>query len=134
MSEESVGAVRKVFAAFNQHDPDLLVGSLAEDCIADWSASIGPDKGVYRGRAEVRAFYEGLLSAWADVRWEPLEMLELDGARVLSVNRLSGRGRGSGVEVAGSGAIIWTVRNGEVADLRLFQNKHEALEAAGLSE
>jgi hypothetical protein len=35
--------------------------------------------------------------------------------------------------VSAKGATIWTVRDGEVAAVKLYQSKAEALEAAGLS-
>jgi hypothetical protein len=36
------------------------------------------------------------------------------------------RGRGSGVEVEGHGAQLWTARDGLLARMRLFQSREEA--------
>jgi hypothetical protein len=44
------------------------------------------------------------------------------------------RGRGSGVEVDAVGAQLWTIRNGKVRSVKLYQSKADALEAAGPSE
>lgn len=134
MSRENVEVVRRLFDAWNQGDPELLVSHLASDAEADWSEAIGPAGGrVYRGRTEVKAFYEGFLDAWGEAHWEPLEILGLDEERVLSVNRMSARGRHSGIDATASAAVIWTVRDGRIARAKLFQSEQEALEAAGPS-
>jgi ketosteroid isomerase-like protein len=44
------------------------------------------------------------------------------------------RGRGSGVEAEMSQGHLCTVQNGRVTRVELFENKHKALEAAGLEE
>ena len=135
MSEEDVEIVRGVFEAFNQRDIPLLLSYAASDAVGDWSGSVGPYRDVYRGHAELKAFWEDFLDAWEEVRMEPDELQDLGDGRVLSVIRTVGLGRGSGVEVtATGGTIIWTIRNGKIVHSKLFQGKDEALEAAGLSE
>jgi ketosteroid isomerase-like protein len=43
------------------------------------------------------------------------------------------RGR-DGIEVTASSTFVYTVENGEITRLRMFQEQAEALEAAGLRE
>jgi ketosteroid isomerase-like protein len=43
------------------------------------------------------------------------------------------RGR-DGIEVTARSALVYTVENGEITRLRLFQERAEAFEAVGLSE
>jgi ketosteroid isomerase-like protein len=50
------------------------------------------------------------------------------------MGRMTGKGKGSGVEVEASFAGVWTVREGRVVRWDLYSNQDEALEAAGLSE
>ena len=57
----------------------------------------------------------------------------MDEARVVVVNRVRGRGRGSGVEVDATGAQLWTITGGKVRSVKLYQSKAEALEAVGLA-
>jgi hypothetical protein len=45
--------------------------------------------------------------------------------------RLLGRGRASGVEVEALGAAVWTLRDGTVTGLTLYQTRNEALRAVG---
>jgi ketosteroid isomerase-like protein len=132
MSEENVELVRRVIDAFNRHDADLIASYIAPDGVADWSGSIAPYRGVYRGPEEWRDWLTSRLEVWSDARWEALELMELDDERVLLVVRLVAQGRDSGVEVTASSGIVWTIHGGKVARAKLFQSKEEALEAAGL--
>ena len=134
MSQENVEIVRAVVGAFNEHDPALLASYVADDGEADWSESIAPYRGIYRGPAEWREWLRLRLDAWRAARWEPIELLELDGDTVLLVTRLIAEGRDSGVQVAAKAAVIWTLRDGKIARAKLFQSKVEALQAVGLSE
>lgn len=45
-----------------------------------------------------------------------------------------GRGKGSGVEVEGDVAFVFTVRQGKLVRWQMFTSRAEALEAAGLAE
>ena len=134
MSRQNVEVVRRVVDAFNRHDPNLLASYVAEDGEADWSESIAPYRGVYRGPDEWREWLRLRLEAWRNARWEPLELAALDYQRVLLVVRLVAQGRDSGVEVTAPSAIVWTVRAGKILRAKLFQSKAEALEAASLRE
>jgi ketosteroid isomerase-like protein len=134
MSQENVEIVRRAFDAYNQRDLDLMLSDAAEDLELDWSGSRGPYRGTYRGKAEVKAFWNSFVEAWAEFRWEPLEIRVLDSDRVLSANRLTVRGSDSGVELTGHGAVLWSIRDGKVRHLKLFECMAEALEAAGLRE
>src|SRR5262245_33555668 len=134
MSEENVELVRRVFDAYNQRDLDLMLSYGTEDLTLDVSESRSPNQGVYRGEAEVRAVWKTFVDAWDQLHWEPLELQALDADRVLSANRLTARGRGSGIEMTAHGAMIWTIRDGKVSQIRMFQSKAEALEATGLEE
>jgi hypothetical protein len=58
----------------------------------------------------------------------------VDEARVIVVNRVQMRGRGSGVEVDATGVQLWTITDGKAQRVKLYQSKAEALEAAGLRE
>jgi ketosteroid isomerase-like protein len=134
MSEENVEVVSRVIDAFNRHEPDLIASYVAPEGEADWSRSLAPYRGVYRGPDEWRDWLRLRLDAWSDARWDALELTALDDDRVLLVVRLTALGRDSGVEVTASSTIIWTVRDGKIVRAELFQSKDEALEAAGLSE
>jgi ketosteroid isomerase-like protein len=134
MSQENVELVRGIIDAINRGDIDSATEAAHRDFEADWSNSRGPLSGVYRGREQVRELWKSFLEAWASLRWDPEELVELDGGRVLVVNHVRMRGHASGVEVDARGAQIWTIRDGKAYAVKLYQSKAEALEATGLRE
>ena len=137
MSQESVEIVEiveRVIAAFNDHDADLVASYVCPDTEADWSASLAPYRGVYRGPDEWREWLRSRWEVWGDARWEPLEWVILNETRLLTVIRLVATGRGSGLDVTATAGVIWTIDRGKIARATLFQSKDEALEAAGRSE
>jgi ketosteroid isomerase-like protein len=48
--------------------------------------------------------------------------------------RVHGRGRGSGAEVDQRLTMIWLVREGKIARVRVYRERAEALEVAGQEE
>ena len=70
----------------------------------------------------------------ADVSWEPLELIEAPGDRVLTLTRQSGPGRESGVPAEIELSQLWTIRDRNVREIELFLDPADALAAAGLSE
>jgi ketosteroid isomerase-like protein len=50
----------------------------------------------------------------------------------VSIHRVRGRARYSGIEDEGPAAYVWTFRNGKVVHFRSYRDPDEALEAAGL--
>jgi ketosteroid isomerase-like protein len=134
MSQENAEIVRRVFAAVSQKDVDAALALAANEFVIDWSNSIGPAKGVYRGKERAREFATAFLDAFEYVRWHPEEIIEVDESRLIVVNHARVRGRGSGVQVDAIGAQLWTISEGKARSMKLYQSKADALEAAGLRE
>ena len=88
---------------------------------------------TYRG-------HEGV--ARATERWlEPYEGLKIDleqivgtGDRLVSIHRVRGRARYTGIEAEGLVAYLWTFQDGKVIHSRSYRDPEEALEDVGLSE
>jgi len=132
MSEENVEIVRRHNKAWNQRDLTTVLALWRSDAEIDWSRSRGPLKGVYRGHGGLKTF-------WGEF-WSTFEVVEVElhdfrqtGPYVLASNTARMRGR-EGVEVAARSTSVYTVENGQITRLRMFQERAEALEAAGLSE
>lgn len=133
MSEENVATIRAIFEAVNRGDLDAASTHLPAEFVADWSASLAPESGVYRGRDEVRRALAWTTGSWSE--WEYFEDEIIDaGAQVVRVGGIRARGKGSGAEVTAHGAQLWTFRQGRPVSVRLYQSKDEALEAAKLDE
>src|SRR4051812_7808812 len=111
MSQENVELLREAIESINRGDFLLAIDHTADDFEMDWSNSIGPLKGIYRGREQVNALWVTFREAWDDLRWETQELIDLDPDRVLLVNEVRMRGRASHVEVQATGVQLWTIRN-----------------------
>ena len=135
MSQENVEIVQRAIAALNRRDIDQVLTEADDDFVIDWSNSIGPAKGVYRGEAEIRPFWRDFEDAFDVIEVRPSEVIEIGDDCVMIVGRTRVRGRGSGVSTEVAGAQLWTIRaTGKLGRIELYQSKQEALEAAGLSE
>jgi ketosteroid isomerase-like protein len=131
MSQENVEIVRRGIEAFNRRDLKTWLATFRSDAEIDWSRARGPLKGVYRGHGELEVFWdEWLTFDWVEV--EPHDLTEA-GSEVVVPNTTTFRGR-QGIEVVARIAFVFTVENGQIARLQMFQERAEALEAAGLRE
>jgi ketosteroid isomerase-like protein len=95
----------------------------------DWSASIAPYSGTYDGPQGLGEFSRAFWDAWDEFNPEIDEFVECGPESVITVYRVSARGRKSGIEVASGGAVIWTLRDGTILRGQLFQTKEDALKA-----
>jgi ketosteroid isomerase-like protein len=134
MSEENAEIVRRAFEAINLGDVDAALQDAADEFVVDWSNSTGPVKGIYKGKAKARELWGTFVEAFEELTWDAEEIIDVDESRVIAVNHVRMRGRGSGVAVDAKGVQLWTIADGEAQSVKLFQNKEDALEAAGLRE
>jgi ketosteroid isomerase-like protein len=132
MSPENVEIVRAHFDARNRRDLTTLLALWRSDAEIDWSRSRGPLTGIYRGHRELETFWNEFWSTFAEVQVEAHSFTEA-GSEVVVPNTAHIRGR-DGIEVIARSVFVFTVENGQITRLRLFQERAEALEAVGLSE
>ena len=71
--------------------------------------------------------------AWSDWSLEPQEYIDA-GDQVVVMVEMKATGRGSGVEIDREDALVYTLREGKHVRLDYFNNRQQALEAAGLRE
>ena len=131
MSQENVEIVRAVLAAFNRGDFDAAFKAAAPGAEADLSRAVGLDRSVY-SIDEFRRLAEEFDASWDSVHYDFDEIIDA-GEYVVTpfANLVSGRG---GIEVLAHGTWLWTIRGGAVVRVCLYQERQEALEAAGLRE
>ena len=124
--------VRALIDAFNSGDMDGMFKDAAQDIEYDVSRAAGPFHGVYRGLDEMRRVTEEFAEPWASNRYEIEEFIE-SGEQVVTpfTNYLRGR---DGIEVQARAAWVWTIRGGTITHVTFYQERQEALEAAGLPE
>jgi ketosteroid isomerase-like protein len=133
MSRENVEVVRRLYGALSRQDIEAALDECDDAMEHDWSRSVGPFKGIYRGRDEIRALWISFQEAVDDAAFELEEVIDVE-PHVIAVVAVRIRGRGSGIEVVGVGAHVWTLDDGKASGFRLFQDKDDALEAVGLGE
>ncbi|MDX6605465.1 MAG: SnoaL-like domain [Solirubrobacterales bacterium] len=132
MSEQTVETVRRHNEAWNRRDLTAWLAFFRSDAEIDWSRSRGPLKGVYRGHGECEAFWDAFWTTFEDVQVEMHDLTEV-GSEVVVPNTGHIRGR-EGIEVVARSTFVFRVENEQITRLRMFQERAEALEAAGLRE
>ena len=132
MSEENIETVRRHTEGWNRRDLAAWLATFHPDAEIDWSRSRGPLKGFYRGEGEHRVFWDEFWSTFEDVQLETHNLMDA-GSEVVFANTAHMRGR-EGIEVIARSTFVFTVEKGRITRLRLFQERAEALEAAGLRE
>jgi ketosteroid isomerase-like protein len=132
MSKRNVETVRRGIEAFNRRDLDRLLREMHPDAELDWSRSRGLRSGIYRGKAEIKRFWEELFDHFEEIKVRPERFIEA-GEHVVVPDRSFARGR-AGIRVEAANTMVFTLRDGELVRQQLFQETEEALEAVGLSE
>jgi ketosteroid isomerase-like protein len=130
MSDRSSEVVRRAIAVYNERDFEALAALNDPNVEVDWSASRGPMAGVYHGREEAIGFFRDFVGTFEEVRLEVERVIEA-GDAVIVPNSTRVRGR-DGIETVARSALIFDVRGGRIARIRLYQETAEALAAAGL--
>jgi ketosteroid isomerase-like protein len=131
MSEENVEVVRATVQAINRRDLDSAFKHATPDCEFDLSRAVGLRRSIYNVE-QWRAVSEEFWGMWESARWDVGEYIDAGDHVVTPItNRLRGR---DGIEVEARVTWLWTFRDGAVKRATLYQERKEALEAAGLSE
>ena len=131
MSQENVEIVRAAIDAFNRGDVEATFKDVSPEFEFDQTRAVGIDRGVY----DLEGF-RSLLASFTD-NWESVtlgadELIDA-GEHVAMPFTNVARGR-DGIEVQARGIWVWTIRDGSIVRVCLYQERQEALEAAGLSE
>jgi ketosteroid isomerase-like protein len=132
MSRENVELVRRCFDLFGRGDMEAVL-EYVDPAIETIEGPEMPGSATYRGHAGLVEAYRHWASQWDDFRIEVEELIDA-GSHVVAVTRHHGTGRASGATVGGLVAYVFTVCDGKLARMRIFNTKAEALEAAGLPE
>ena len=131
MPQENVEIVKAWYDAFNRDDWDAMVKDAAPGFVLDFSRAVGPWRGVF-GLDQIRRVLEDMRETWESVRLEPHEFIEAVDLVVVPW-AMHGRGR-DGIELVGRATFVWTIRNGAIERVTMYQERQDALEDLGLSE
>jgi ketosteroid isomerase-like protein len=129
MSQLSI-EVRAMAEALNAGDLEAFVARTAED--VEFTSLVAEAEGrTYRGHAGVRAWWETVLGAFQDPRWEVLDMRG-SGDRAVVKSRLTATL--ADTDVTQTMWMAARLREGKLGWWAFFRTEQEALEAARLRE
>jgi ketosteroid isomerase-like protein len=132
MSQQNVEIVQAVYAdprGLSSAAPDKI----APDAEFDFTEAY-PDSPIVRGVEELRRFRNSGPWRGSPIHFEPERFFDVDDERVLVFVRVSATGHKSGVQVDIRAAHEFTIRDGLVVRFKVYENRDQALEAAGLPE
>ena len=137
MSQENVERAREAYDALGlaarKGDFDAFFREYAHPEI-EWVPLEGaPDAATAHGHGPVKARMMAMLDVMEKPQIEAEEIIEA-GEKVVIAIRISGRGRGSGIDVEANWFHVVTERDDKAVRIEWYASRDEALEAAGLSE
>jgi ketosteroid isomerase-like protein len=130
MALDRPASVRRAVEAFNRGDWDGFLANTSEDFELDLSRASGPEHGIF-GRDEARSLLERFAESWESLRIEGDELIE-SGDHVIAEQTLHARGR-EGIDVPSTVTWVWTFDGDLATRAAMFQERGDALRAAGAS-
>jgi ketosteroid isomerase-like protein len=112
------------------HDLDAVVALCTEDVELDYSNSIGPMKGVYRGREGLDRFGRDIRGPFSEADVEVEDTVDVAPDTVVMATRLNVKGKGSGATATSVGGFLVRFRDGKISLMKIFQSMDEALAEA----
>jgi ketosteroid isomerase-like protein len=134
MSQENVEIVREGWDAWFRGDTNALFALYDPEIVWDMTHYRQWPEPTYRGTEGVRRFLTEWLEVWEDYEVGVDEVLAAPDGRVVSLAWQRGKGRHSGLAMEMEWGQIATVSEGKMTRIENYDNRGEALEAAGLSE
>jgi ketosteroid isomerase-like protein len=133
MSEENVEIVRGHVEAYT-HDVPRALSFLDPFVVLDGSRTGLIESQAVFGHDAVAESVARYVGTFEDYSYVVERLTDLGSGAVLAAVTETGRGKGSGVPVRRSLAMLYSVIDGKIARITGFASEGQALEAAGLSE
>jgi ketosteroid isomerase-like protein len=136
VSEENVDVVRRLYDAAARRDDVTPFEVYAEDIVFDISNSRRAAlalRPIYHGHEGVRQYWRETTSAFGKIDFEVGELIDA-GNQVLAVIREREVGRASGAPVETTHLAVFTLSDGKIIQMQVFDDRQQALKAAGLAE
>jgi ketosteroid isomerase-like protein len=128
-TEANVQTVRAAIDAFNRGDIDAVTALGGDDFEYDWTRSLAPNRGVYRGLEGLKEFVHEQWDMFDEIRLEPQEFIARGNQVVVPIT-VHARGR-QGIPLSANSAQVYTFDDGRLVRITLFQDRAEALAATG---
>jgi ketosteroid isomerase-like protein len=134
MWEENLQLVRRGWDAWFRRDVDAMAEDWDPDVIWSTEHFHNWPESSYRGPEGIQRFLSQWLDVWGDYEVTVEKILAAPDGRIVSLIRHRGKGHTSGIPMDLPMAQIITIRNDKIVHFDNYDNRAEALEAAGLSE
>ena len=122
---------RTAIDAFNRRDVDAMRALGDDDFVYDWSRSMAPNRGLYRGPQGFIDFAEEQWDMFSEMEIEAQELIPRGNHVVVPIT-VRARGRGD-IPVSANSAMLYTFDDRRLVRITLFQDRAEALAAASES-
>lgn len=132
MSQRNLEIVRAGIGAYNHGDWDGMLEHAAHDFVLDMSRAIGPEQRGTFTLEEAGSRLEDIATTFESYRIEADELIDADPHVVVPITA-HGTGR-DGIEIQARTALVYTLADGAVTRIAMYQTRREALEAVGLRE
>jgi uncharacterized protein len=133
MSQQNIDVVRAGFEAFARGDIEAVLRLCDEDIVVNEPAEMLDTPPRHRGHSGVLETFAAWPEQWDDYRIEILRTVDIED-RVVATLHQTGRGKSTGIPVELQTAMVFTVRDGKIAEWSIFLHEEQALEAVGLRE
>jgi ketosteroid isomerase-like protein len=129
VTSSNVQVVRSLFEGYRRDGIDGVLATMDANVFIEIPGDLSAEPDEYRGHDGVRRYFDGFAGMIEDVRYDPLELIEV-GDCVVAHIRLSGRGSNSGVGVDMEAFVLHVLANGRIVRMRPYADLESALEAA----
>src|SRR5690349_17448428 len=96
--------------------------------------AVPTNAGTFKGREAVGEWFGDWFRSFARGYRFRIEETRSAGERVFLVAHHDGRGRSSGIAIAWSLGYAFTIQEGKIARLELYEGRADALKAAGVGD
>jgi ketosteroid isomerase-like protein len=134
MSQENVEALRRLYGEWAKGNLWALRDIADPNIEWEWSpklASLSGGPRIYRGLDEIGAATLEFLAAW-DRYWMTAEDFIEAGDKIVVLMRVHARAASTDSTLEQRSTAVWTLRNGRAMRVRYYDDRAEALKAAGL--
>jgi ketosteroid isomerase-like protein len=132
MSKENVELVRRAVAAVNRRDIDAYLACCTDD--VQLSTPLTEVTGVYEGPDGIRRFFADVGDTGPDFQLTIERVEPIGPDRVLVFMVVTATGRASGIPQDSRTGNVYDLAGGKIERIRIFADRAEALEVAGLRE
>jgi ketosteroid isomerase-like protein len=131
MSQENVEVVERAIAAVNERDVDSYLALCTPD--VELVSPVAPIEGANRGAEGIRQFFAGVDEATTEFRLDIDSLRAIGEDRVLALVQVSTVSQG-GIPYTQRAANVYDLVGAKLCRVRIYLDRSEALEAAGLRD